>query len=432
MYQPKYIPKSECPTYKYGAFPEIKMILSIGSYWEDGVSIEILDDVIKEGCYTRLFIKPGYRMVEDDEKYFFECCHSKDLSINFYAIEEFFKYIWDTCKLKYKDTSLIGQALEEFYVISHPCEGPKVILYEEGYSYLAYNLDYMDFINENGTTPEEIMNLSEELLEIFNTQDNQIFLRTKEDCELIKKIYEEYYDFIEYPPSKSQWLYLTQLYCSEGKYEFNNEIYGSLDNSFCKVNLSKYETFYNYRKFLEGFFILPGLPRPDALEDYIQTQKLMLEEIGMESSYDRFFQRCFETSALGFENENFFVREVNSFREFCNETSLYDSGVFRYLRDFVKNENEKFLIMRSKKKPDKALVYIHILDGKVKGLEKYMRVSWTLEEIKFLEKFFSVKELDMKSLMSYFRGCVDRYNWCLQRVSPEGIEYLETFGKLEA
>lgn len=43
--------------------------------------------------------------------------------------------------------------------MSHPCSGPKVILYEEGYNFLAFNLDYMDFINENGTTPEEVMNL---------------------------------------------------------------------------------------------------------------------------------------------------------------------------------------------------------------------------------------------------------------------------------
>lgn len=432
MYQPKYIPKSDCPTSNFAEYPQVRMNITINSNLENGLDIDVLDDIIKEGCYTRLLIIPGHKLLPNDEKYFFECCHSSKLLVDFNTIEEFYKCLWDTCGIKYKDISLIGQALEEFYIFSHVCEGTKVILYEKGYPFLAYNLDYMDFVNENGTTPEEIMGLSESILEIFNTHDNQVFLRTKEDCELIKKIYDEYYDFIEYPPSKSQWLYLTQLYCSEGKYEFNNEIYGSLNRSSCKVNLRKYDTFYNYRRFLEGYFIYPGLPRPNMLEDFIQTQKLMLEELSMESYHDCYFHRCFEESVLGFENEQFFIREVKNFREFCNETSLYDSGIFRYLHDFKKNEHEIFLIMRSKKRPDRALAYLHILDGRVKGIEKYMKVPWTLDEINFLEKFFIAKELDMKSLISYYRGCIDRYNWCLQRVSPEGIEYLETFGKSDS
>lgn len=431
MYQPRYIPKSDCPTSNFAVFPEIRMILSIASCWEDGVTINILDDVIKEGSYTRLFIKPGYRLSEDDEKYFFQCCHSEDLAVDFYVKEEFYKLLWDMYGIEYRDKGLFGQALEHFYVVTHPCNGSKVVLYEEGYPFLAYNLDYMDFINENGTTPEEIMGLPESLLEIFNTHDNQVFLRTKEDCELIKKIYDEYYDFIEYPPSKAQWLYLTQLYCSEGKYEFINEIYGSLDHSSYKVDVSKYETYYNYRKVLEGYFTHPGLPKAEVLEDFIQTQKIMLEEICMEKYHDRFFQRCFEESVLGFEYGKFFVREVKSFREFCNECSMYDSGVFRYLQDFKRNENEKFLIMRSKKKPEISLAYIHILDGRVKDIEKNTRVPWAIDEIKFLEQFFNDKELDTKSLINYFKDCVNRYNWRLQRVSPEGIEYLKTFGKSE-
>lgn len=428
MYKPKYIPHSNCPISNFAEYPQIRMFISRNNDME--LRIDILDDVIRKGAYTRLIIIPEYRLSQNDEKYFFECCHSKDLCVMFDEIQDFYKGFFEGFGIKYTSLSQAGQALEHFYIISHPCSGPKVVLYEDGYSYLAYNLDYMDFIEENENTSEEIMGLSEDILDIFNTQDNQIFLRSKEDCELIKKIYEEYFDIIKYhSPSNSQWLYLTWLYFSEGGYEFSNEIYTSLESSNSTFNIKKYNEFYIYRELLDGFFVFPGLPKGDLLEDYIHIQKDMIKEISMESSYDKLFQSRAEKSILAYKNETYFIREITSFREFCNETSLYESGIFGCLRDLMKNENSKFLIMRKHQEPDKSLAYIYLVDGKIKDIEKFNKVPWTYEEVLFLEKFFIKKRLGTKTLLSYFDECIGRYISHRQKISPEAIHYLEQFKK---
>ena len=296
------------------------------------------------------------------------------------------------------------------------------ILNEQGYNFLAEEVNEIVYINECANTSEEIFGLPNYILQTLNTKRLKGLLKTWMDKKFIENIFTQY-DIKTYI-SPSQFLYISKTcFYEELGVEFNESLFKFLADYSEKISVEGYNNFFEKKEMLIEYYYGPDIPSPKEVKKYLSFFEFVEDMRRNETYIDLRFNQYMTEQKLDFLKDGYLARRPYGFQEYCQVISQVPHLLGITVADILKcitHFDIDFVIITKEGKFDPYMIFVYY-DSEIMYFEKLKGIM-NLEDFCFIESLYLERGYDYACLIRCFEEMINNG----QEFSKELIEYIRT------